>query len=140
MRPDPAPPPRRIDYGIHETQRRGPAYSSTGIGRGGTDSEIRAGKANSMKPVLLVMLAFYRRWISPGLHALSPGGCRFAPTCSEYASEAIATHGAMRGMALAAWRLLRCNPFSHGGFDPVPPPAPHKSSNSSHYHRKSGAC
>lgn len=92
-----------------------------------------------MKLVLLGMLAFYRRWISPALHALSPGGCRFAPTCSEYASEAIAVHGALRGSTLAAWRLLRCNPFSRGGFDPVPLPGRHPS-NPSHYHRKSGAC
>ena len=88
-----------------------------------------------MKPVLLAMLAFYRRWISPSLHVLSPGGCRFEPSCSAFASEAIALHGALRGSALAAWRLLRCHPFSRGGFDPVPLP-----SNSSHYHRKSGAC
>jgi len=92
-----------------------------------------------MKPVLLAMLAFYRRWISPALHVLSPGGCRFEPTCSVYASEAITMHGAARGMLLAAWRLLRCHPFSRGGFDPVPLP-PNHLSNPSHYHRKSGAC
>lgn len=74
-----------------------------------------------MTRILLVILAFYRRFLSPALHALGPGGCKFQPTCSEYAEIAIATHGPWRGTALAAWRLLRCHPFTHGGFDPVPP-------------------
>jgi putative membrane protein insertion efficiency factor len=75
-----------------------------------------------MTRLLLAMLAFYRRWISPALHTLSPGdGCKFLPTCSEYASIAIATHGPLRGTALAAWRLLRCHPFTRGGLDLVPP-------------------
>jgi putative membrane protein insertion efficiency factor len=73
--------------------------------------------------VLLAMLDFYRRWLSPAIHALKPGGCRYLPTCSEYASIAIATHGPLRGVALAFWRLLRCNPFVRGGLDPVPPAA-----------------
>jgi putative membrane protein insertion efficiency factor len=82
--------------------------------------------------VLLALLAFYRRWISPAIHSLSPGhGCKFLPTCSEYASVAIATHGPLRGTALAVWRLLRCHPFTRGGLDPVPPASisrhiPHK--------------
>jgi putative membrane protein insertion efficiency factor len=71
---------------------------------------------------LLAMLDFYRRWLSPAIHSLKPGGCRYLPTCSEYASVAIATHGAPRGVLLAAWRLLRCNPFARGGLDQVPPP------------------
>lgn len=78
-----------------------------------------------MTSFLLYLLAFYRRWLSPPLHALKPGGCRYVPTCSEYASIAIATHGPWRGMGLAAWRVLRCNPFTHGGLDNVPPRAPH---------------
>lgn len=73
-----------------------------------------------MTHILLALLAVYRRWLSPALHALSPGGCKFQPTCSEYAEIAIATHGPVRGMGLAAWRLLRCHPFGPGGFDPVP--------------------
>lgn len=108
-----------------------------------------------MKRVLLATLAFYRRWLSPALHSLSPGGCRFVPTCSEYAAGAIAAHGAVRGVSLAIWRVLRCNPFCRGGLDPVPAPAGSKDrsletpvpslpnqglSTSSHYHRKSGAC
>jgi hypothetical protein len=73
-----------------------------------------------MTRLLLALLAFYRRWLSPALHALSPGGCKYVPTCSEYAAIAIAAHGPLRGSALAAWRLLRCHPFARGGFDPVP--------------------
>lgn len=74
-----------------------------------------------MTRILLAALAFYRRWLSPALHSLGgPGGCRYVPTCSEYASVAIATHGPLRGSALGLWRLLRCHPFSRGGLDPVP--------------------
>jgi len=74
-----------------------------------------------MTRLLLAILAFYHRWLSPALHTLSPGGCRFRPTCSEYAAVAIATHGPVRGIGLAVWRLLRCQPFSRGGLDQVPP-------------------
>jgi len=75
-----------------------------------------------MTRILLALLAFYQRWISPAMHALGgSGGCRFVPTCSEYATIAIATHGAARGSGLAIWRLLRCHPFCRGGLDPVPP-------------------
>jgi putative membrane protein insertion efficiency factor len=77
-----------------------------------------------MTRILLAILAFYRRWLSPAVHALSPGGCRYLPTCSEYAAVAIATHGPLRGSALALWRLLRCNPFTRGGLDQVPPRRP----------------
>jgi len=74
-----------------------------------------------MTRVLLAILAFYRRWISPALHSLGQGGgCRFVPTCSEYATIAIATHGPIRGTGLAIWRVLRCHPFSRGGLDQVP--------------------
>ncbi|MGO8759632.1 MAG: membrane protein insertion efficiency factor YidD [Terracidiphilus sp.] len=73
-----------------------------------------------MTRLLLLLLAFYKRWLSPAVHAISPGGCKFEPTCSEYAATAIAIHGPLRGLTLAAWRLLRCHPFSPGGFDPVP--------------------
>ena len=74
---------------------------------------------------LLRLIGFYRRWISP----LLPPHCRFHPTCSAYAAEAVSTHGAARGTWLAARRLARCHPFCAGGLDPVPaphhaPPAP----------------
>jgi hypothetical protein len=74
-----------------------------------------------MTRFLLAALGFYRRWLSPAVHTLSAGGCRFQPTCSEYAAIAIATHGPLRGSTLAIWRLLRCHPFSKGGLDQVPP-------------------
>ncbi len=62
------------------------------------------------------LLRGYKRWISP----LLPAACRFEPTCSEYAREAVEFHGFWRGGALTLRRLLRCQPFSRGGFDPVP--------------------
>jgi putative membrane protein insertion efficiency factor len=77
-----------------------------------------------MTRLLLSTLDFYRRWLSPALHGLSPGGCRYVPTCSEYASIAIATHGPLRGGSLALWRILRCHPFACGGLDQVPPKVP----------------
>ena len=69
-----------------------------------------------MKRLLLALLGAYRRWVSPAL----PRRCRYEPTCSAYAVSAIRRFGPLRGSLLAAWRLARCNPFSHGGFDPVP--------------------
>ena len=62
------------------------------------------------------MLLLYKRAISP----LLPGACRFYPSCSEYAREAVERHGIARGIRLAALRLLRCQPLSRGGLDPVP--------------------
>ena len=69
-----------------------------------------------MRALLLLLLRSYRRWVSP---LLAPR-CRFAPSCSAYAVEAIARHGAARGSWLALRRLARCHPFSSGGYDPVP--------------------
>ncbi|HEX5407677.1 MAG TPA: membrane protein insertion efficiency factor YidD [Pseudonocardiaceae bacterium] len=66
---------------------------------------------------LVVAVNFYRRWISP----LLPPSCRFAPSCSAYAVEALLVHGALRGTWLAVRRLLRCGPWHPGGWDPVPP-------------------
>ena len=74
-----------------------------------------------MTRLLLALLAFYRRWLSPAVHSLGTGGCRYLPTCSEYAIVAIATHGPLRGTGLAIWRVLRCHPFARGGLDLVPP-------------------
>ena len=70
-----------------------------------------------MKRILLAMIRFYRREISP----LRPPCCNYIPTCSQYALEAIEKYGALRGGWLTFKRLLRCNPFNHGDFyDPVP--------------------
>ncbi len=77
-----------------------------------------------MTRILLATLAFYQRWLSPALHTLTPGGCRYVPSCSEYAAGAIAIHGPLRGMVLALSRLLRCHPFARGGLDEVPLRAP----------------
>jgi len=63
------------------------------------------------------VLRAYKRVVSP----LLPPACRFHPTCSAYAAEAVERHGVARGAVLASWRLLRCHPWSEGGFDPVPP-------------------
>jgi hypothetical protein len=66
--------------------------------------------------VLLLSIKTYRLTLSGWLG----GQCRFYPTCSHYAEEAVRAHGAIRGAWLAAWRVLRCNPFGKGGLDPVP--------------------
>jgi uncharacterized protein len=68
-----------------------------------------------MKRCALWILQGYKRWISP----LLPPACRFVPTCSEYAMEAVEKHGVLGGAVRAAWRVLRCNPLSRGGYDPV---------------------
>ena len=69
-----------------------------------------------MKKLMLALIRFYRERISPA----TPPACRYRPTCSEYALEAIEKYGAARGGLLAARRLLRCHPFRKGGWDPVP--------------------
>jgi uncharacterized protein len=86
-----------------------------------------------MTRLLLALLGFYKRWLSPALHTLHPGGCKFLPTCSDYAAEAIAIHGPLRGSGLAARRLLRCHPFTRGGFDPVPQVSPARIRPSHHH-------
>jgi putative membrane protein insertion efficiency factor len=69
-----------------------------------------------MKRVAAFCLRWYKATISPFL----PVSCRYVPSCSEYAAEAVARHGLLHGSALGLWRLLRCNPFARGGYDPVP--------------------
>ncbi len=69
-----------------------------------------------MRSLLMAILRGYKLLISP----LLPSACRFEPTCSQYAAQAIAKHGAIRGVSLAAGRLLRCHPWGPSGFDPVP--------------------
>jgi uncharacterized protein len=68
-----------------------------------------------VKRVVLAPVHAYRRWLSP----LFPRRCKYEPTCSQYALDAVEEFGVVRGAILAAWRLLRCNPWSHGGYDPV---------------------
>jgi putative membrane protein insertion efficiency factor len=84
--------------------------------------------------VALAPVRLYRRVLSPAL----PSRCKYHPSCSSYAVQAVESYGILRGFVLAAWRLLRCNPFSHGGYDPVSaqrlfrstPPRPADSSHS----------
>ena len=78
---------------------------------------MRSSFPATLRASLLALIAGYRRLISP----LLPPACRFYPSCSEYASEAIARHGAVRGGVLASKRLVRCHPWCEGGVDPVPP-------------------
>ena len=70
-----------------------------------------------MNRLLIKLIQFYRKSISP----LKTPCCRFIPTCSTYAIEALQVHGVIKGMGLIVWRIIRCNPFCKGGFDPVPP-------------------
>lgn len=68
--------------------------------------------------IAAALVAAYRRFLSPW----KPACCRFHPTCSQYALEAFRAHGFVRGLGLAVWRVLRCQPFARGGWDPVPEP------------------
>ena len=68
-----------------------------------------------MKALMLLLLRGYQYLLRP----MMGGHCRFYPSCSDYAMQAIERYGILRGAVLAGWRLLRCNPFSHGGYDPV---------------------
>lgn len=68
-----------------------------------------------MKKVLITLIRFYQKRISP----LKKSCCRFYPTCSQYAVEAIEKKGVFIGVAMSIWRILRCNPFCEGGYDPV---------------------
>lgn len=69
-----------------------------------------------MKTAMTILLKLYKQIVSPWL----PASCRYVPTCSEYAAEAVAQRGIFFGTALACWRVLRCNPLGRGGYDPVP--------------------
>jgi uncharacterized protein len=68
-----------------------------------------------LRAIAIAPIRLYQRLISPALGQR----CKYYPSCSEYAVQAIRTFGILRGLILAGWRLLRCNPFSHGGLDPV---------------------
>ena len=73
-----------------------------------------------MKKLILTAVQFYKRFFSGALKVLLGGGCRFYPTCSDYASEAIERFGPGKGTALAIKRIAKCHPFNPGGVDPVP--------------------
>lgn len=69
-----------------------------------------------MKKVLIYLIKTYQKYVSP----MKTVRCPYCPTCSQYGLEAVQKHGALKGSLLAGWRILRCNPFSKGGYDPVP--------------------
>ena len=73
---------------------------------------------NLIKRAMIFLIRTYQTTLSP---RFSGGACRYTPTCSQYAIEAIDVHGIFKGSLLAARRILRCNPFFKGGYDPVPP-------------------
>jgi uncharacterized protein len=68
-----------------------------------------------LRRIVVAPITAYQRVISPAL----PRRCKYEPTCSAYAAQAVREYGILRGLLLGGWRLLRCNPFSHGGYDPV---------------------
>ena len=70
---------------------------------------------NALRSFVLLPVRAYRRLLSPAM----PNRCKYHPSCSAYAVEAVRSYGVIRGSVLAGWRLLRCNPWSHGGYDPV---------------------
>ena len=93
-------------------------------------AEILGSARSALVWVFLLPLRFYSRVISPAL----PARCRYYPTCSAYAEQAVRTHGIVKGTGLAAWRVVRCNPFSAGGVDEVPPRRPSRRERHRHTH------
>lgn len=71
-----------------------------------------------MRRLAMLLICCYRRWLSPW----KPACCRFSPSCSLYAYQAMAVHGVGKGLLLSVWRVLRCQPLCRHGYDPVPPP------------------
>ncbi len=69
-----------------------------------------------MKKLIIILIRAYQKYLSP----MKTTKCPYCPTCSKYGLIAVEKHGAFKGSILAMWRILRCNPFSHGGYDPVP--------------------
>tara|TARA_B100000929_G_scaffold277768_1_gene253445 strand:- start:11 stop:310 length:300 start_codon:yes stop_codon:yes gene_type:complete len=87
------------------------------MARSNTARTISRGIRDAVVAVLRAPILFYRRVISP---MLGPR-CRFYPTCSAYALQALSRHGPVKGLGLAVWRIMRCHPLNPGGHDPVPP-------------------
>lgn len=114
---------RAIARIVKEIEKANPTPPATESATDRQEQTAQAEQDNSQQLSLAVRLLsypvkFYRHFISP----LLPPSCRFTPTCSQYALEALRVHGALKGSWLTIWRLLRCNPFNrHVGYDPVPP-------------------
>jgi uncharacterized protein len=81
----------------------------------------RPARYGPVAALLALPIVFYRRVIGPVLGAVAGPRCRFHPSCSQYALDALRERGAVVGVGLAVWRVLRCQPFCRGGYDPVPP-------------------
>ena len=79
----------------------------------------------ALQSLAILLIRSYQRFISPVFQAVSGPRCRFHPSCSEYALEAVQKRGFFIGLGLAIWRLMRCQPFAKGGVDPVPPASHH---------------
>ena len=114
---------RAIARIVKEIEKANPTSPATEPATDRQEQTAQAAQDDSQQLSLAVRLLsypvkFYRHFISP----LLPPSCRFTPTCSQYALEALRVHGALKGSWLTIWRLLRCNPFNrHVGYDPVPP-------------------
>lgn len=118
-------PADRCDGRVGRARRRRVALCELGlvergclVERGGGRRLARRPVGDEVSAVLLGIIRFYQRWISP----LTPPMCRFTPTCSNYAIDAIRLWGPVRGTGMGAARILRCHPFHPGGYDPVPVP------------------
>jgi uncharacterized protein len=81
----------------------------------GDDAGLRVRLKRAVRALAIAPIVVYRRFVSPAI----PRRCKYEPTCSRYAIDAIREYGILRGLLLAGWRLLRCNPWSHGGYDPI---------------------
>lgn len=129
-RPDAAAPAASTSSGSRELERvehveRPLAHARSYEGAGATESTlvVLGPLARLVGRVLIFLIRLYQLTLSPVLPVLTLGrcGCRFSPTCSHYAADAIRIHGAATGVWLAIVRLVKCTPLHPGGFDPVPP-------------------
>jgi len=107
-------------FGAHQGIAATDSSRAHALNPAGESHRLAARGKSAAAWMLLLLVRFYITFLSP----FFGGACRFHPSCSNYAAEAIARHGAMRGLSLALRRLLRCNPFIKGGFDPVPDELP----------------
>lgn len=108
-RPDPP-----SEYDEMETPSGDPGIGRSAVAGG----SAAAGNCGFAARILIGCIHFYQAAVAPYL----PDCCRFTPTCSHYGEEALRVHGFWRGSLLTIWRVLRCQPFCRGGYDPVPPP------------------
>jgi putative membrane protein insertion efficiency factor len=92
----------------------------------GFDAGLGLSILRAPRLVAVGVVAIYRAALSPVIHAMNGPACRFEPSCSVYARDAIAEYGIFRGGAMALWRIARCNPIGGHGYDPVPPSNSHQ--------------